>query len=35
MSHAIAFCSVLYLVAAALLFDAVIFHAKRDVRRTW
>ena len=35
MSHAIAFCSVLYLVAAALLFTAVIFHAKRDVRRVW
>src|SRR5207253_11117836 len=35
MSHAIAFCSVLYLVAAGLLFVAAFVYAKRDVRRVW
>ena len=35
MSHAIAFCSVLYLVAAALLFIAAFVYARRDVRRSW
>lgn len=35
MSHAIAFCSVLYLVAAALLFAAAFVYARRDVRRVW
>jgi MFS family permease len=35
MSHAIAFCSVLYLVAATLLFAAAFVYAKRDVRRVW
>ena len=35
MSHAITFCSVLYLVAATLLFFAAFVFAKRDVRRVW
>jgi MFS family permease len=35
MSHAIAFCSVFYLIAATLLLIAIVFHARRDVRRTW
>jgi MFS family permease len=35
MSEAIAFCSGFYLVAGFLLLIAILFHAKRDVRRVW
>jgi MFS family permease len=35
MSHAIAFCSLFYLIAGSLLLIAIVFHAKRDVQRTW
>jgi MFS family permease len=35
MSHAIAFCSLLYFIGASLLVIAIVFHSKRDVKRTW
>jgi MFS family permease len=35
MSQAIAFCSGFYIVAGFLLLNAILFYAKRDVRRVW